>query len=345
MKRQRHLTSLMTAIVGGLSVQLFSCATASASGSGVTDLYHQIRDSVVTVTTAESSADGETFEATGSGVLVSDDGLIITAAHVVLVAEEISVRLRTGETARAEVVASVPGADLALLKLAEVPKQLTPATLADSDKSQLGERVLVVGAPLGVEQTLSIGYLTGRRRATVLLNGLAVGELFQTDADINSGNSGGPMFNEAGQVVGIVSHSLVPGDGIGLNFLITSNTARRFLFDRPTAWTGIEGRVLPPGLARLVNAPYGVLIERVAKNSPADKIGLRAGLEEARIGEDIVVLGGDIIVDVAGIKLKSREHIRRVREIVSGERGREGYTIRVLRGGAEVELRVAPTRE
>lgn len=311
--------------------------------SSITDLFAQVRNTVVTIETSESLAGGDVVEASGSGVFVSTDGLVVTAAHVVQVADEIKVRFSSGKSFGATVESSAPGADLALLRLTAVPSDVEPAELGDSNKNAIGERVFVVVAPLEVSQTLSVGYLSGRREATFLMNGLLGGELFQTDVTINSGNSGGPMFDMNGRIIGIVSYSIVPSDAVGINFVVTSNTVREFLFSRPNPWTGLEGRLLDDDLARIVNAPHGILVQRVVADSPAGQLGIRGGIEEIEIRREMVILGGDVILEVGGTPLKSRENLKQVRELFAHrsakpEGDRSAISIKVQRSGKVVEL-------
>ena len=141
----------------------------------------------------------------GSGVLISNDGKVLTAAHVVQTADVASVEFPDGQVIIARVIGSDIRSDVALLQLKEMPKGVAPVTLGDSDKVEVGDQIFVIGAPYGISQTLSVGHLSGRHRLPSNNESATSVEFLQTDAAINSGNSGGPMFDMEGNVIGIVS--------------------------------------------------------------------------------------------------------------------------------------------
>lgn len=202
----------------------------------------------------------------------------------------------------------------------------------------------MVGAPYGMSHTLTVGHISGRHRPRAVSGEFLEGELFQTDAAVNQGNSGGPMFNAEGEVVGIVSHILsVSGGFEGLGFAVTSNLARQLLLEKRSFWSGLHGYWLEGELARVFNLPQarGLLVQRIAAHSPASRIGLQAGAVDATIGEEELYVGGDIILEVLGISLADPDGYRRVRERVAKLRTGERVTIKVLRGG---EVRVPSTR-
>jgi S1-C subfamily serine protease len=147
---------------------------------------------------------------------------------------------------------------------------------------QIGEQVFVVGAPLGITHTLTVGHLSARHKPNATFSGMLTAEFFQTDAAINRGNSGGPMFDLKGEVIGIVSSILSQSGGSdGLGFAATSNIARRLLLDEPSVWSGLDGYLLIGEAARAFNLPVGfeagLLVQRVALGSPADQLGVRGG--------------------------------------------------------------------
>ena len=174
------------------------------------------------------SAGGQSrFAETGSGVLISRDGRVMTAAHVVHSMDEITVQFLGGETVPARVVFSEPAADLSLLQLERVPPGATVAAMADSTRSQVGDPVIIVGAPYGLAYSLSAGYISARWAPNTVYKTMPLAEFFQTTATINTGNSGGPMFAMNGEVIGIVSHNISKSGGSeGLGFVVTLNTAK-----------------------------------------------------------------------------------------------------------------------
>jgi S1-C subfamily serine protease len=260
----------------------------------------------------------------------------MTAAHVVQTADEVAVRFLTGDVVKARVVASVPGADLALIQAEAVPDGISPARLGNSDETLIGEQVFVVGAPYGKTHSLTVGHVSARRAPSQLFGGFEQVELLQTDAAINPGNSGGPMFNSRGEVIGVVSHILSTSGGFdGLGFVITSNLAMRVLIDDPTPWSGVDGVLVEGRLARALNLPQqaGILVERVAKGSPAAALGLRPGELSATIAGVSLTLGGDIILAINGVTVGSPGAAQRIKEILQSLTGSDELAVRVLRDG------------
>ena len=277
----------------------------------------------------------------GSGFLISADGQIMTAAHVVQVADQLSVRFVTGDVVAARVVASDPGSDVALIKVESVPAGIMPVTLGDSDSSKIGDQVFVIGAPYGIAHSLTAGHISGRRTPDKLFGGFEKVELLQTDAAINEGNSGGPMFNMRGEAIGIVSHILSSSGGFqGIGFVITSNLAKHLLLDDPTPWTGLYGVLIEGPLARALNIPQraGTLVEGVAAGSPASAIGLRPGNLNATIAGQTLTLGGDIILAVNGILVGSPDFSRKIGDSVRALTDDDRLVLRVLRNGDVIEL-------
>ena len=321
-----------------------------ARAESVAEIFKRVADSVVVIRTSEhepadragSVAGNEA--GLGSGVLIGKDR-VLTAAHVVQVADSVTVQLQSGETLSAKVVASVPSADLALIQLERPPMKVTIATLGDSDKVQVGDEILVVGAPLGMSHTLSVGHISGRRVEHKLHGGFAGFELLQTDASINPGNSGGPMFDMDGNVVGIVSHIIFGEAGAGgLGFVATSNMAKALVMSGKAMWSGMEGYMLEGDLARIFQLPQarGVLVQRIASGSPAAKIGLQPGNRKAMIGSDEFLVGGDVILEVQGISLADSDAPARVGEVLGSLAPGTPLTIIVLRGGRRIELEWTP---
>jgi serine protease Do len=166
-------------------------------------------------------------------------------------------------------------------------------------------------------------------------------EFFQTDATINTGNSGGPMFSMAGEVIGIVSHNISKGGGSeGLGFVVTINTARDLLLARRSIWSGLEGHSLSGDLAAIFNLPQsgGFLVKTVAKNSPADLAGIRGGTKTATIDGQTLVVGGDILLAVDGIPAGNLADYQRMRDHMQRLTPGASITVTVLRGGRVLDL-------
>lgn len=311
-------------------------------------VFKRVDDSVVVVkTTHQQVVTGPKKQLTslpglGSGLLVSADGKVMTAAHVVQTADEVKVEFATGEVVPAKVVTSEPAADVALLQLEHVPPQAVVAKLGNSDQVEVGDEVFIVGAPVGMSHTLTVGHISARRNPRNFFNGMSRSEFFQTDAAINEGNSGGPMFNMQGEVIGIVSHIVSKSGGFeGLGFVVTSNLARRLLLERSPFWSGVEGFLVSGEMARVLNVPQpaGLLVQRVASQSPAARLGLRPGSLPAVIDGEPMVVGGDIILEVLGVPIiPDGSSYTVIRERLTGLKSGDKLVITVLRDGHREEL-------
>jgi S1-C subfamily serine protease len=322
--------ALALMIVGGPAV---------AQTPSLGQVFKRVNPSVVIVRTKEKET-GTT--GLGSGVLVSADGKVLSAAHVVHTADEISVEFLNGETVGARVVASEPYADVSLLQLEHVPPGALVARLGDSDLMEVGEQVFVIGAPYGIGHTLTVGHLSGRHKPNTVYSAMGLAEFFQTDAAINQGNSGGPMFDMRGEVIGVVSHVISKSGGFeGLGFVVTSNTTRRLLLERRSFWSGLEGVLLTGELAQALNVAQGIglLVQRVAEQSPAAAIGLRPGTLRATIDGRNLTVGGDIILKVQGVPIAGDlAGYEQMQERLSRLARGATVTLTVLRSGKEVEL-------
>lgn len=243
-------------------------------------------------------------EGLGTGLILSTDGLVLTAAHVIANAEEIRVKVGTGEPQPAQVVFADEAADVALVRFQRAPPSLVPARLGDSSRVRKGETVYVIGNPAGIERSLSVGIVSGRHPARHVFGGTVEAELIQTDASINPGNSGGPIFNSRGEVIAIAQFILSQGGGSeGLGFGLAINTIKKALGLDPCLWLGFSGVQLDPALSAALNAPEpgGLLVERVTPGGPADQAGLRGGAVPIQFGTEHLLLGGDIVLKVDGV--------------------------------------------
>jgi S1-C subfamily serine protease len=328
------------------------CATGlavpAAAEPSLADVFARVDPSVVEIHTTQTAPTGQgqtrwvTGRSLGSGFLISGDGKIMTAAHVVQTADAIEVQYVDGQVSAATILASDPAADVALIVAEQVPEGIEPLVLADSDAVRVGEQVFVIGAPLGVSHTLTVGYISARRANDKVLSGLMPVDLLQTDAAINTGNSGGPMFNMRGEVIGVVSRIISrTGGSEGLGFVVTSNLAREVVLERPTMWSGLEGQVLSGELAQAFNVPQaaGVLVQRVATGSPASLLGLRPGTIQAQVGDTVMLIGGDIILEVQGIAVGDPEDELRIREALEALGADDVLEVTVLRAGQRLTLR------
>jgi S1-C subfamily serine protease len=331
-----------------LVVALGIFCASTTEGQALREVFKRVNSSVVVIRTIETDVVAEppirlaTASSLGSGVLISTDGAIMTAAHLVETADTVFVEFSNGEIFTAKVIGSEPAADVALLKLnSPQPSGATVARLGDSDKVEVGDQIFVVGAPHGISYTLTVGYISARRRPNVVYSGLSLAEFFQTDAAINEGNSGGPMFNMAGEIVGIVSSIISKSGGSeGLGFVATSNMARQLLLQRRSFWGGLAGYFITRESAKVLNVPppgEGMLVQRVARNSPAALMGLRGGTMKATLGGENVVLGGDIVLTVQGIPFSIKNY-EKIRDVVSRLETGDLIKVKILRAGELLDL-------
>jgi S1-C subfamily serine protease len=309
------------------------------------DVFRKVTPSVVVIRAkgTEVTAGGQTrFNETGSGVLISKDGRVMTAAHVVHAMDTILVEFLGGETVTAKVIASEPAADLSLLQLDKVPPGARVSKMADSDTVRVGDPVYIVGAPYGLSYSLSAGLISARWAPNTVYKTMPLAEFFQTDATINTGNSGGPMFNAAGDVIGIVSHNISKSGGSeGLGFVVTMKTAQALLLQKKSFWGGLEGQFLTDDLADLLNVPNnmsGYLVKSVAKNSPGEDAGLRGGNRVVTIDGQQWVLGGDIILTVGGVAASNPANLAKIRDQLATMQPGTPITATILRAGRIIEL-------
>jgi len=340
------MRTLMTFLVLAVTT-IAATPYATAEERPISELFLEVDPAVVEIATVQQvladqgPARRVSSGALGSGFLISADGQIITAAHVVQVADEVSVRFVTGDVVRAKIVASDPNSDVALIKADSVPAGIAPVVLGDSDTAQVGDQIFVIGAPFGIAHSLTAGHVSARRTPSQLFGGFEQVEILQTDAAINQGNSGGPMFNMGGEAIGIVSHILSTSGGFeGVGFVITSNLARRVLLDDPSPWTGLDGVLIEGPMARALNVPQqaGILVEGVAAGSPASAIGLRAGTLKAQVAGQSFTLGGDVILVINGIVIGSPKFSQQIDEKNRSLSGDDQFVLRVLRNGDVIEL-------
>lgn len=277
-------------------------------------VYRLVSPSVVLVT---ARADASS-ESSGTGFVVDADGRLLTNAHVVGNVQQVEVTAGD-DTYDATVVGRDPSTDLALLRLDGGAHGLKPLTLADSDKVAVGDGVVAIGNPFGLQHTLTTGVVSGLGRHINSPNGFSIDQIIQTDAAINPGNSGGPLLDMRGRVIGINSQIATAAGGgkgsIGIGFAIPSNTARKLLPGLRSgkvthAWLGVTGIGIDRDLDGLGLAERrGVLVQAVMPGSPADRGGIRGGTVQANVAGGQVLLGGDVIVSVNAKKVAAMEEL------------------------------------
>jgi len=338
----RHV--LKTLFAGSFMAAVLLTQAPEARAQNLDEIFNKVNASVIVVRSKgrDINRGGPVnFHETGSGFLISDTGKVLTAAHVVNGMDEITVEGIAGEVVRAKIVSSDAAADIALLQLERVTAAMRVARLGNSDNVRVGQQVMVVGAPYGLAHSMSVGWISARWPPSTIFRDMPLAEFFQTTATINTGNSGGPMFNTAGEVVGIVSQNITKSGGSeGLGFAVTINTAEKILVERKVFWSALQGTLLSGDLAALLNvpAPAGFLIKTVARDSMASKVGLTGGDRIVTISGRDIALGGDVILSVEGIPVVSEENIEKIRNKLAGLPPGTPFKISVLRAGKLIEL-------
>jgi serine protease Do len=327
-----------------LGLALLPAFAAAVQAQNLDDLFRKVNPTVVVVKAKgrDVGAGGIIrFTETGSGVLISDSGRVMTASHVVNGMDEITVEGVAGEVVRAQIVSSVAAADVSLLQLERVTAAMRVAKIGDSDAVRVGQQVVVVGAPYGLSHSMSAGWISARWPPNSIFRDMPLAEFFQTTATINTGNSGGPMFDVGAEVIGIVSHNISKSGGSeGLGFVVTINTAKKLLLEKRSLWSGIDGIMLTGDLAAIFNVPQpaGFLVKTVAKASPAWDMGLLGSDKIATIAGQQMAVGGDIILTVDGIGAESGDSVEKIRERLASKPSGYSFVTRVLRAGQVVEL-------
>lgn len=327
---------------------ILTAALTPCHGQQLREAFSKVRQAVVIVRTKQvevAQAPGQVMsvvDGLGSGVLISKDGKILTAAHVVQTADVAWVEFPDGQVIEAHVIGSDVRADVALLKLDHPPTNVTPVAVGDSDKVEVGDQIFVIGAPYGIGETLSAGHVSGRHQLNKQAQSLTAVEFLQTDAAVNSGNSGSPVFTMGGEVVGIVSSIMSRSGGSeGLAFATASNTAKRLLLEQRPFWSGIDGLLVTGDLAKALNLPQsaGVLIQRVAGDSIASSLGLQPGTLRVQVEGADLLLGGDIVLDVNGIPVTENDgNYEPILNSIGALKPGDNLVVRVFRQGQVVKL-------
>ncbi len=283
--------------------------------------------------------------ATGSGFLIDNDGHILTNAHVVQGAKRVDVRLGDGDTQQAQIVGTDPSTDIALLKV-DNTEGAQPLTLGDSTKVQVGDPVVAIGNPFGLDRTVTTGIVSALQRQIQAPNGFSISDVIQTDAAINPGNSGGPLIDGAGQVIGINSQiESQSGGNEGVGFAVPIKTAADVVSQLENggevkrAYLGISGGDISPSIAQALNLPVqqGVLVEQVLNGGPADDAGIKGATGQATIGGQTVPIGGDIITKVDGKQISGMDDVI---SAVNAKKPGDQITLTVWRDGKQQDVTV-----
>ena len=282
----------------------------------------------------------ERQQALGSGFVIDKAGHVVTNYHVVQGARKVEVSFSDNESLKARIVGVDPSTDVAVLQVKAPSRALTPLALGDSDSVQVGDSVIAIGNPFGLDRTVTEGIVSALQRPIQAPNGYTIDHVIQTDAALNHGNSGGPLIDSVGEVVGVNSQIQTAGttDGnVGVGFAIPINTVRSVVAQLiksgkvQHAFVGIDVRALTPSVARVFRLPvrYGLLVEAVEPASAAAKAGLKAGTTQVTLAGESYMLGGDVILAADGAPVRSAEALR---DLVASKKPGQTMTLRILRG-------------
>ena len=288
-------------------------------------------------------------EGSGTGCLLDRNGHVLTNYHVIESADELEVTMPDRSKYRAKIVGVDPQNDLAVIRLIDAPaEKLFPISIGNSDTIKVGQKVLAIGNPLGLQNTLTVGIVSSIGRRIQTESGDLVENVIQTDAAINPGNSGGPLLNTAGEMIGINTSifTIRGGGNIGIGFSIPANTIRRVAADlieygevlRP--WFGIDaGYSIDEEIAALLDLPVksGILVTKVSPNSSADKAGIRGASKVVQRYNMRIGVGGDIISEIDGRPVTSGEELSLILE---PKRAGDTVQVTLYRDGVKMTITV-----
>ena len=341
-----------TTVLTETTAQASAAPRATGDRMSINEIYDRAAPGVVQITsTGAANPDpfsGSPGNALGSGFVVDKAGHLVTNFHVVEGAHEIRVSFSNRDTVQAELVGSDASTDIALLRVEAKPSALRPLPLGDSDKVEVGDQVVAIGNPFGLDRTATAGIVSALQRLITAPNRFTIDHVIQTDAPINRGNSGGPLISDHGEVIGVntqIETGGVSTGNVGIGFAVPSNTVKNVVaqllrtgrVDHP--YLGIQGHPVTPELAERFQLPVerGVLVEIVTENSGADKAGLREGDSDHVIAGETFSLGGDIIVAADGRKVTSVEELR---DVIAAHRPGDKIRLQIYREAKKTSVTV-----
>jgi S1-C subfamily serine protease len=360
-------TTTIREIHAAASTAAATAISGNGAGPSINDIYKRAAPGVVQVTsTTIVNVPADPFfgnplfpqqqrqQSLGSGFVVDKAGHIVTNFHVVDGAKQVRVSFSNGASLKTTVVGTDPSSDLAVLKIDASSRALTPLALGDSDRIKVGDPVVAIGNPFGLDRTVTAGIVSAIQRAITAPNGYTIDHVIQTDASINHGNSGGPLLNGAGEVIGVNSQIETgdsgTGGNVGIGFAVPSNTVKTVIaqlirqgrIDR--AFIGISAVPITRDLARVFRLPVskGLLVQSVQPGSGAAKAGLKAGTTQVVLAGESYNLGGDIIVEAGGLPVVSLD---RLRDVVAGKKPGDKLQLKVYRGSKQTSVSVELGRQ
>jgi S1-C subfamily serine protease len=304
-----------------------STAFRNSNGRTISDIYAGAKGGVIQVLATSVVSDNPFFgsqpsRALGSGFVIDKAGHVVTNYHVIEGASKVEVRFSGNDEMPATVIGRDPSTDIAVLRIKRAQgRALTPLELGNSDVVQVGDAVVAIGNPFGLERTVTAGIVSALQREITAPNGFAIDRVIQTDAAINHGNSGGPLLNADGRVIGVNSQiETESGGNVGIGFAVPINTVKDVVSQLlengkvDHAYIGVEMATITAELASNVRLPVdqGVLIQRVRTDSPAAQAGLRGGTTQVVVDGESYLVGGDVITKADGQRIESAEQLRSV---------------------------------
>jgi putative serine protease PepD len=313
-------------------------------------IYRQTAPAVANILTKATEydffMDPVPVEGAGSGFIIDPRGYILTNFHVVQEAQSIEVVLGDQSKYAAKYIGADPRNDVALIKIEPKGKPLTALTLGDSSSLQVGQKVLAIGNPFGFQSTLTTGVVSALGRTVQTSQTTFIDEAIQTDAAINRGNSGGPLINSHGEVIGINSAIFTPtGTTAGIGFAIPINTAKSIATDLITdgrvhrAFLGVETLPIGGWLSEALDLPVqeGLLVETVTRGGPAAAAGIRGGDRLVQAGMRRIHIGGDVITAIEGQKIAGQIDVN---VVLNHKRPGDVVTVTVYRGAKKIDIPV-----
>jgi S1-C subfamily serine protease len=329
--------------------QVFSAALTEEERNNI-GVYEKVADGVVNVTSTAVQMDfffnAFPTQGSGSGSMIDTKGHILTNHHVVANAQKLEVTLADGSKWSAKLIGSDPDNDLAVIKIDAPKEKLKVISMGDSRTLRIGQKVLAIGNPFGLQRTLTTGIISSLGRTIRSEVGNLIEDVIQTDAAINPGNSGGPLLNSDGEIIGINSAIISPSGGsVGIGFAIPVNTAKRVVPELISKgyvsypWIGATIQTLIPEVAKYLKLKIdrGAMIAEAVKGGPAEKAGMKGGDQRVQVGNVIVMTGGDIVVKADQHDVKTHDElIRYIREKKPGDT----ILLKVFRKGDFIDVKV-----
>jgi S1-C subfamily serine protease len=290
----------------------------------------------------------------GSGFVIDKAGHIVTNYHVIQGAKSVKVNFSSNENVTARVIGTDPSTDLAVLQVQSHSRALTPLTWGDSDVVKVGDSVVAIGNPFGYTRSVTAGIVSAVDRPLTAPNNSLIDHAIQTDAALNHGNSGGPLLDARGEVIGVNSQISTGNTGqqgnLGIGFAIPANTVRHVVAQllatghAEHAMLGIRAQELTPEIARLFHLPvaHGILVASVQHGSGADAAGLKPGTTQVTVAGESWPIGGDVIVSADGVPTPT---LGRLRDVVAGHKPGDTIKIELYRGDSKRTIEVKLGRQ